>query len=64
MELLGTMDNYPVKILYNTNGFEFLNIGVQVGLVVFEWDQLSSLQQDQILKQLKNNLPRTEENYN
>lgn len=63
-ELKGVLDGYPAVFLFNTNGFEFFNIGVKLGLVVFEWEQLSPMQQEQVIKQLNTNFSFIEENYN
>lgn len=64
MQLRGILDGFPVVFLYKSNGFEFLDIQVKMSEVVFEWDQLSTLQQIQVLQQLEAALPVAEANYN
>jgi len=63
MKLSGTLDGFPATFLYHSNGFEFLDIKVKLGEVIFEWVQLSPLQQIQVLQQLGAALPIAE-NYN
>lgn len=64
MKAYGTLDGFPVVILYKSNGFDFFDIQIKMSEVVFDWDQLSTLQHIQILQQLEQNLPMAEENYN
>jgi hypothetical protein len=64
MELKGTLDGFPAEFLYRSNGFEFIDIKVKLGEVIFEWDQLSPLQQVQVLQQLDSAFPIVEKNYN
>lgn len=63
METKGTIDGFPATIFYSMDGFQFLDISVQLGLVIFQWDQLSFLQQEQILRQLKTEWPMPEESF-
>lgn len=50
----GFLDNTPVQIKYDTNRFS--RPIVVMGLVWFEWEQLSFLQQEQVLKQIEKEL--------
>lgn len=64
MQLKGNLEGQPATVFYDTNGFDFFDIIVLICEVYFNWDQLSSLQQVHILRQLKGAFPTSEENYN
>lgn len=63
MSIDGFLDGHPVKILYDYDGLRYLDIFIKIGEVVFDWDELSPLQQEQVDKQLKR-APIDYTNYN
>lgn len=63
MTLKGQLDGFPVVITYRTDGFRFLDVKIKSAEVIFDWDQLNTLQHEQILRQLDTELPRVEDNF-
>ncbi len=56
MRIEGVIDGQNIVITFDTDGTDFFDVSVIIGDVLFDWWQLSSIQQEQIKKQIQNSL--------